>query len=56
MQSIKASPTYFMVEGAHTATRSQGSFSGHLLDVSITPGATIVVLLLTAWVLPPQAR
>jgi ABC-2 type transport system permease protein len=55
MQLIKALPTYYIAEGAYTATRSQGSFSGHLHDVGVTLGSTIVALLLMAWVLRRQA-
>ena len=48
-------PTYYVAEGASNALRQQGSFSGNLLDVGVIVGSTIVLLLLSAWLVRRQA-
>ncbi|HEU5379542.1 MAG TPA: ABC transporter permease [Ktedonobacteraceae bacterium] len=54
-QAIKVLPTYYIAEGAYNAMQSQGSLNSHLLDISIALASTIVLVMLTAWLLRRQA-
>jgi ABC-2 type transport system permease protein len=51
----KALPTYYIVEGAYNASQELGSFGSNLLDVGVTLGNTIILLVVSAWVLRRQA-
>lgn len=48
-------PTYYVAEGALNAQQRQGSFSGNLLDVGVIVGSTVVILLLSVWLVRRQA-
>ncbi len=50
LQIIKILPTYYFADGLFNAIQKQGSFGGNVLDVSVTAGSAIVMVLLTLWV------
>ncbi|WP_277988690.1 ABC transporter permease [Ktedonosporobacter rubrisoli] len=49
-------PTYYLTDGLYGALQAQSSLSTQLLDIGITLGSTLVLLLLAAWFLRHQAR
>jgi len=55
VQIIKILPTYYMADGISNAMMGQGTFSSNLLDISVTLGSTIVLLMIAAWTLRRQA-
>jgi ABC-2 type transport system permease protein len=54
-QLIKILPTYYIADGAYNAIENLGSFSGNLLDISVTLGSTIILLMIAVWALRRQA-
>lgn len=55
IQLMKIFPTYYIADGAYNAMQSQGTISGHLLDLGVILGTTLVLLALTIWVLRRQS-
>lgn len=55
LQIIKFLPTYYFADGVFNALHNQGSLSGNALDIGVIVGATLVILLLSLWVLRRQA-
>lgn len=51
----KVLPTYYIAQGAHDASQNLGSFGSNLLDVGVILGSTIVLLVVSAWVLRRQS-
>jgi ABC-2 type transport system permease protein len=51
----KALPTYYIAEGVYNASRKLGSFGSNLLDIGVILGSTVVLLVLSAWVLRRQS-
>ena len=54
-QAVKFLPTYYISDGVYNAMQNQGTFSGHLLDISVLLSSIIVLIALTAWVLRRQS-
>lgn len=54
-QIVKILPTYYIADGAYNAMQNQGTLSGHLLDMSVLLGTTLVLIALTVWVLRRQS-
>jgi ABC-2 type transport system permease protein len=50
----KVLPTYY-AEGVYNASQKLGSFGSNLLDIGVVLGSTIVLLVVSAWVLRRQA-
>jgi ABC-2 type transport system permease protein len=50
----KALPTYYIADGVYNASQKLGSFGSNLLDIGVILGSTIVLLVVSAWVLRRQ--
>lgn len=55
VQAIRVLPTYYMADGISNAMSGQGTFAGALLDISVTLGSVVVLLMIAAWALRRQA-
>ncbi|HEX7733613.1 MAG TPA: ABC transporter permease [Ktedonobacteraceae bacterium] len=54
-QIIKILPTYYIADGVYNAMQNQGTLGGHLLDMSMLLGTTLVLIAFTVWVLRRQS-
>jgi ABC-2 type transport system permease protein len=54
-QLVKVLPPYYIADGVYNAMQSQGTLSGHLLDLSVLLGVTLVLIALTTWILRRQS-
>lgn len=52
---VKVLPTYYIADGIYNAMLNQGSSASTLLDLGVIVGSTLVLMILTAWVLRRQA-
>ena len=55
LQIIKILPTYYFVDGVYNAIQNQGSLGGNALDIGVTVGSVLIILLLSLWGLRRQA-
>ncbi|HXR66678.1 MAG TPA: ABC transporter permease [Ktedonobacteraceae bacterium] len=55
IQVMKVFPTYYIADGVYNAMQNQGTFGGHLLDLGIVLGSTLLLLALTTWILRRQS-
>jgi ABC-2 type transport system permease protein len=53
--AAKALPTYYIAEGVYNASQAPGSFGSHVLDIGVILGSTIILLVVSAWVLRRQS-
>lgn len=54
-QIVKILPTYYIADGTYNAMQNQGAFGGHLLDIGVILGTTLVLIAITGWVLRRQS-
>jgi ABC-2 type transport system permease protein len=54
-QLIKILPTYYIADGAYNAIENQGTVGGNLLDIGVTLGCTIILLVIAVRALRRQA-
>jgi ABC-2 type transport system permease protein len=52
---VKVLPPYYFADGVYSALQQVGTASGNLLDAAVLAVSTIIVFLLTVWVLHRQA-
>lgn len=55
IQLVKILPTYYIADGIYNAMQGQGTPGSHLLDSGIILACTIVLVIITAWVLRRQS-
>jgi ABC-2 type transport system permease protein len=48
-------PTYYIAEGVYNASQSLGSLGSNMLDVGVILGSTVVLFVVSAWVLRRQS-
>jgi ABC-2 type transport system permease protein len=48
-------PTYYIADGAYNASQKLGSFGSNVLDIGVILGSTVVLLVVSAWVLRRQS-
>jgi ABC-2 type transport system permease protein len=54
-QLIKILPTYYIADGASNAVSNANALPATMLDISVTVGVTLVLVLLSLWTLRRQA-
>jgi glutaredoxin len=54
-QIAKVLPTYYVAEGVYNASQGLGSSASNMLDISVSLGSTIALLLVSPWLLRRQA-
>lgn len=52
---VKIFPTYYIADGVYHAVQNQGTLNGHLLDIAVVIGTTLVLVAITAWTLRRQS-
>jgi ABC-2 type transport system permease protein len=55
IQIVKFLPTYYIADGIYNAALSQGTLKGNLVDIGVILGCTIVLLVVSTWILRRQA-